>query len=80
VQLSHPTDENSFAGRDLQANGGMMHAVAWRVRDLAQAKDYLASKSIRTVASDDRTLIADPQDTFGAYFRFTDRGYDDFRS
>ncbi len=80
VQLSTPLEEDSVIGRDVRDNGEMMHAVAWRVKDLAQAEAYLNSKGIKVAASDDHTLLADPADTHGALFRFTDLTVDSFRS
>jgi hypothetical protein len=80
VQLSLALEPDSLAGQDVAKNGTMMHAVAWRVTDLDQAEQYLTSKNIHTVARDAHTLVADPADTFGAVFRFTDLSVDDFRS
>jgi hypothetical protein len=71
VELSTPVDSNSLAAKDFQKNGDACHAVAFKVRDLDQAQNYLATKGIGVIACDADTLLADPADTFGAPFRFT---------
>jgi hypothetical protein len=73
VQLSKPLEEGSLAGADVAKNGETLHAVAWQVRDLAQAKEFLASKGVQALDQDEHTLLADPAGTFGSYFRFTDK-------
>jgi catechol 2,3-dioxygenase-like lactoylglutathione lyase family enzyme len=71
VELASPLEENSLAGRDLAADGDVCHAVTWQVNDLEQARDYLASKNIAILDADDKTLIADPDTTWGGLMRFT---------
>jgi len=71
VELATPIDDDSLAGRDLQKNGDNVHAMTYSVRDLDQAERYLKSKGIGVLARDDDTLLMDPDDTFGAPFRFT---------
>ncbi|MCW2528369.1 MAG: hypothetical protein JWM76_3229 [Pseudonocardiales bacterium] len=71
VELATPLEDSSIAGRDLAANGDMCHAVTWQVKDLDQAREYLATKSISILDADDTTLIADPDDTYGGVMRFT---------
>ncbi|MFA7323968.1 MAG: VOC family protein [Candidatus Nanopelagicales bacterium] len=71
VELALPLEPDSLAGHDLAANGDMCHAVAWQVLDLDRAADYLATKGIRVIGRDATTLLADPDDTFGAPMRFT---------
>jgi len=72
VELARPTTDDSIAARDLETNGDMCHAVTWQVVDLDRAEKFLASKGITIIARDEHTLIADPDDTFGAPMRFTD--------
>jgi catechol 2,3-dioxygenase-like lactoylglutathione lyase family enzyme len=71
VQLAFPDNETSLAGRDLATSGESLHAVAFAVRDLDAAADYLVSKGLAIVGRDDKTLLVDPATTFGAPFRFT---------
>jgi catechol 2,3-dioxygenase-like lactoylglutathione lyase family enzyme len=71
VELAVPAERDSLAGRDLERNGDIMHATTWRVVDLDQAADYLKTKGIQVLDRDQSTLIADPESTFGAVFRFT---------
>ncbi|HEY6796622.1 MAG TPA: hypothetical protein VI248_18260 [Kineosporiaceae bacterium] len=76
IQLSKPVDDLSLASTDLAKNGESMHSVAWRVADLAKAKEFLTEKSVKFLAEDEHTLLADPATTFGACYRFTDLGAD----
>jgi hypothetical protein len=71
IELALPTVADSFAGRDLAANGEIHHAAAWKVADLGQAEKYLVSKGLQVSYRDDETLLFDPETTHGAYFRFT---------
>ncbi len=71
VEIAQPLEPGSIAGQDLASNGDMCHAVAWQVLDLDRAEKFLASKNIKIIARDEHTLIADPDDTFGAPMRFT---------
>jgi len=72
VELATPTTKDSIAARDLEKNGDMCHAVAWQVVDLGRAEEFLKSKGINIIARDEHTLLANPDDTFGAPMRFTD--------
>jgi catechol 2,3-dioxygenase-like lactoylglutathione lyase family enzyme len=71
VELASPASGDSLAGQDLTAYGDMLHAVAFRVNSLPAAEKHLAGKGIGVIARDDHTIVADPQKTFGAPFRFT---------
>lgn len=71
VELARPLSGDSLAGRDLVACGDSCHAVAFRVRDLDAAERHLSAHGVRVTARDDRTLLCDPEDTFGAPLRFT---------
>ncbi len=71
VELANPLEADSLAGKDFTKNGDVVHAVAFQVADLDRAEKYLGSKGIKTLARDDTTLLADPDTTFGAPFRFT---------
>jgi len=72
IQLAKPLGGESLADADLAKNGESMHSVTWLVADLAKAKAFLAEKSVKFLAEDDHTLLADPSTTFGANYRFTD--------
>ncbi len=56
VELATPLEDSSIAGRDLAQNGDACHAVTWQVNDLDQAREYLTSKNIGIVDSDDTTV------------------------
>jgi hypothetical protein len=71
LELTQPIDADGLAGRDLARHGGMCHAVAFTVADLDQVIEHLARVDVRVLARDDSTILTDPDDTFGAPFRFT---------
>jgi hypothetical protein len=71
VELATPTREDTLAAEDMQANGQIHHAAAWKVRDLDQAEKYLQSKGIETLERDESTILSKPATTHGANFRWT---------
>jgi catechol 2,3-dioxygenase-like lactoylglutathione lyase family enzyme len=71
IQISCPHDKPSLARADLDANGNMLHAVAFQVRDLDAAERHLRDKGVDVVGRDEHTILADPAVTFGAPLRFT---------
>jgi hypothetical protein len=71
VELAQPLENHTIAGRDLAKNGDIMHAVAFQVADLDRAERHLTSNGVGILSRDETTLIADPETTFGAPFRFT---------
>src|ERR1700722_1489274 len=70
VELAQPLEEGSLAGRELARNGYIMHAAAFGVADLDRAERHLTAKGVRILDRDAVTLLADPDPTFGAPFRF----------
>jgi hypothetical protein len=73
VQLSTPTRDDTIAADDMRANGEIHHAACFRVADLDQAEEYLASKGIKTAARDSDTIVSVPETTHGVPFRWTTR-------
>jgi catechol 2,3-dioxygenase-like lactoylglutathione lyase family enzyme len=71
LQLSFPDNVTSLAGTDLATSGEALHAVAFTVRDLNAAVDFLTSKGLLIADRDDETVLVDPTTSFGAPFRFT---------
>jgi catechol 2,3-dioxygenase-like lactoylglutathione lyase family enzyme len=71
LELAQPTESDSLAGQELAAHGGMCHAVAFTVADLDQAEAHLGRQGVAVLARDETTILTDPDDCFGAPFRFT---------
>ena len=71
VALESPYDDDSQLARDLEANGSMVHSVAWKVANLEQAKRYLQQQQVAIAVSDHETLVADETTTLGFPTRFT---------
>jgi catechol 2,3-dioxygenase-like lactoylglutathione lyase family enzyme len=74
VQISRPHDSPSLARADLDAHGDMMHAVAFEVGDLDSVERHLRANGVGVAGRDDDTLLAAPEDTFGAPYRFVVAG------
>ena len=60
-----------LARDDLKQHGEIMHAVTFRVRDLAAAEAYMRTQAVGVRDRTDQTLTLDPEDTYGAIFRLT---------
>lgn len=71
VQLSKPARDGTIAAADFAKHGQTHHAVAFRVLDLDETKEYFDDKGIATIARDDHTLVTDPATTHGVPFRWT---------
>jgi catechol 2,3-dioxygenase-like lactoylglutathione lyase family enzyme len=72
IELTHPTQADGLAGRELAAYpGGMCHAMTFTVADLEHTAAHLIDVGVRVLARDDTTIVVDPADSFGAPFRFT---------
>jgi len=71
VQLSKPVKDGTIAALDLEKNGEIHHAAAFRVQDLDDTREYFESKGIATLDRDDQNLITDPATTHGVPFRWT---------
>ena len=70
VELIRPSTENSSAGRDLAANGEIMHSCIFEIRDLASAEAHLADHGVVVAERDGDRLVTDPTTCHGAVFEF----------
>jgi catechol 2,3-dioxygenase-like lactoylglutathione lyase family enzyme len=73
VELARPTAPGTRAAADLEANGEIVHALTFRVRDLDRAAAHAARRSVGVAERRDDTLVLDPADTFGAPIALTTR-------
>jgi catechol 2,3-dioxygenase-like lactoylglutathione lyase family enzyme len=71
VELATPTRSGTLAADDMEANGQIHHAAAFKVRDLDKAEQYLKSKGIETLERDGSTVLSAPATTHGVMFRWT---------
>jgi catechol 2,3-dioxygenase-like lactoylglutathione lyase family enzyme len=71
VELAQPVLNGTRAAADLRANGEIVHAITFRVRDLDAAAAYAAERSVGVAERRDDTLVLDPLDTFGAVIALT---------
>jgi hypothetical protein len=74
VELIRPSTEGSSAGRDLTANGEIMHSCIFETSDLASAAAHLADHDIVIAERDGDRLVTDPASCHGAVFEFVATG------
>jgi catechol 2,3-dioxygenase-like lactoylglutathione lyase family enzyme len=70
VELIMPSTENSSAGRDLAANGEIMHSCIFETSDLVSAEAHLAGHDVVIAERDGGRLVTDPASCHGAVFEF----------
>ena len=70
VELAKPVAAG-MAKDDMEHNGEIIHAVTWRVKNLADAEAYMRTHSIGVVERNGETITLDPTDTYGAIMRLT---------
>ncbi|EHI13377.1 VOC family protein [Mycolicibacterium thermoresistibile] len=72
VELISPTSESTVAGRDLAANGEIMHSCVFETADLASAQAYLADHGVGIAERHRGRLVTDPATCHGAVFEFVE--------
>ncbi|MSQ35524.1 MAG: hypothetical protein EXR63_00040 [Dehalococcoidia bacterium] len=70
VEFARPVAAG-LAQQDLEAHGEIVHAVTFRVRDLDRALAHVRHLGIRTIEETAVAFTLDPEDAFGAVYRFT---------
>ena len=70
VELIAPHSEDTVAGRDLAANGEIMHACVFETADLAAAESHLVEHGVGIAERDGQRLTADPKTCHGAVIEF----------
>lgn len=70
VELAQPTGAGA-AARELEANGEILHAASFRVRDLGRAEAFLRGLGF-AVESRDGALELGPEQALGARYRFVE--------
>ena len=70
VELAKPVAAG-MAWDDMERNGEIIHAVTFRVKDLAAAEAHMRTHSIGVVERAGETITLDPTDTYGAVMRLT---------
>ncbi|HXY93468.1 MAG TPA: VOC family protein [Acidimicrobiia bacterium] len=73
LELVHPRDPESVAGRELASVGQCVVAVTFRVRDLARAEEFLRQRELPVVGMSDHMVSLDRARTWNTDYRFTDR-------
>ena len=71
VELAKPNDPLSVIGADMEHAHDNLYSVTFKVRDLAAAETYLASKGVKATVNDGTTFFTDPETTHGVVMGFT---------
>ena len=72
VELIVPASEDTVAGRDLSANGEIMHSCVFECRDLSSVESHLSTNGVKLAEREGGRLIADPETCYGAVFEFVE--------
>ncbi len=70
VELIHPSTSDSVAGRDLAANGEILHSCVFETSDLASAEAHLVDHGVTIAEHDGDRFSTDPLTCHGAVFEF----------
>ena len=70
VELARPSNGDSLAAQDLEANGQMLHAVTFKVKDLDQAGRHLEGLGVKANPLGSEALEVGPDQAFGARLIF----------
>jgi catechol 2,3-dioxygenase-like lactoylglutathione lyase family enzyme len=70
IELIRPTAKDTLAGRDLAANGEVMHSCIFETRDLASVQAHLASHDVAVAERSERRVVTDPATCHGAVIEF----------
>ena len=74
IEVRRSCMDSSEVARFIHTKGPQIHSVTFKVRDLAQAHDYLRGLGLRVIAHEPASAIAiDPEEMLGACYYFTDR-------
>ena len=74
IEVRRSRIDSSEIARFIHAKGPHIHSVTFKVKDLAQARDYLRELGLRVAEYDSASAIAiDPADMLGARYYFTDQ-------
>ena len=74
IEVRRSRIDSSEVARFIHAKGSRIHSVTFKVKDLAQARDYLRELGLRVLEHEPASAIAiDPVDMLGARYYFTDQ-------
>jgi hypothetical protein len=71
VEFAQALDDSSPIAKDIEAHHESIYSVTYKVRDLAQAEEYLTKKGLAFTYNDGTTLVSDPDTTMGCVMAFT---------
>jgi hypothetical protein len=74
VELAEPLDDSSPIAADMARYNQSLYCVTYKVRDLQEAREYLARKGVTFSLNDGTTLVTDPASSHGAVMAFTTWG------
>ena len=72
VELAEPAGEGPLQA-DMMRFHQSLYSLTFKVRDLADAEQYLESKGVKFASADATILVSDPDTTQGCVMAFTTR-------
>ena len=71
IEFAQPNDDTTPLGQDMRRYHEGIYALTYKVRDFAQAQEYLGRKGVAFSYDDGTTMVSDPATTQGCVMIFT---------
>jgi hypothetical protein len=71
IEFAQPLEDSSPVAKDIVSHHESIYSVTYKVRDLAQAEEYLSRKGVAFTYNDGTTLVSDPATTHGCVMVFS---------
>ena len=71
IEFAQPLEASSPVAQDIERSHEGIYSVSYKVRDLAQAEEYLARKGVAFIYNDGTTLVTDRETSQGCVMSFT---------
>ena len=71
--MATPTGSDGVLARDLDSRGEIIHAVTFRTRDLAAARQHVLAQGVGVEEVSPETFLISPDDAMGAILYISER-------
>ncbi|MGE0794971.1 MAG: VOC family protein [Acidimicrobiia bacterium] len=71
IEFAQPLEPTSPVAVDMERYHESIYSVTYKVRDLAQAEEYLTRKGVSFLTNDGTTMVSDPATTMGCTMAFS---------
>ena len=73
IEVATPTGSDGLLARDLDSRGEIIHAVTFRTRDLAAARQHVLAQGVGVEEVSPETFLISPDDSMGAILYISER-------